>query len=243
MTTNAIVNDNGWHAWEVNDPVTDSTKQFNYYYLPLSAAQNDAARRFGYVLNVRAKLIDGNTSGVSSIFAQYEDDRFYRSIINLAFDTAADLRVGLGVSGGFQDYVVTSGGTGFFDYHLHQIAYDPATSMASYYFDGALIKSTWAPVYIGPDSVAAPLWGAFASIPKGDAYFNLFELSVVNGPVATVGLSGSNVSVTYRGVLEVASELGATAWTPIATNLNTEPVVLSIPTAGAPQLFFRARNP
>ena len=29
----------------------------------------------------------------------------------------------------------------FFDYHLHQIAYDPATGTASYYFDGALIKS------------------------------------------------------------------------------------------------------
>ncbi len=243
LTTNAIVNDNGWNAWEVNDPITDDTKQFNYYYLPLSAEQNDVARRFGWVLNVRAKLIDGNTSGVGSIFAQYEDDRFYRCIMDLAFDTAADLRVGLGVSGGFQDYVVTSGGTGFFDYHLHQIAYDPGTATASYYFDGALIKSAWAPVYIGPNSVAAPLWGAFASTPKGDAYFNLVELSVINGPVATVGLSGSNVNVTYRGVLEAASDLNTSVWAPIATNLTSEPVVLSIPTAGTPQQFFRARNP
>lgn len=240
LATNAIVNDGGLHAWQVHDPVTADNRQFNYYYLPLAAADHTAARQFGWVLSVRAKLIAGNSSGTSAIFAQYENDLFFRNILNFAFDPAADLRVGLGVTNAYENYVLTAYSTGMFDYHLHQIAYDPGTKTASYYFDGTLVRSGWAPVYIGSASTAAPLWGALASIPVGTANFNLFELAVVDGPILDVASSGSGIEVSYRGVLEATPQLIPAAWTAVATNANSAPAVYTVPQGGPSQQFFRA---
>ena len=239
LTTNAIANDSGsgWNGWAVNDS-TSGNGLFNYYYYPLSAAANDSARHFGWILSVRARLVAASAS-TSPIFAIYEDDRLFRNAINLAFDSAADLRVGLAITNGFENFVVTSGSTGFFDYHLHQVAYDPTTGTASYYFDGALIKSGWAPVFT-PSSTPSPLWGAVASAPTGQANFNLFELAVVDGPSASVAINNSTVEVTYRGVLEATPQLNPAAWAAVATNANSAPAIYTLPQAGPNQQFFRA---
>jgi hypothetical protein len=194
-------------------------------------------------MTVRAKVIDANTSGASALFAQYEDDLFFRNILNLAFDTSADLRVGLSRTNGFDYHSVTSGGIGFFDYHLHQVAYDPVSQFASYYFDGNLVEARWSPSYIGPNSVAAPFWGTAGSPQIGTANFNLFELSVLAGPTASISLNGANVEVSYRGVLEATAQLSPASWAPVATNLNTTPAVLTVPAAGSSPMFFRAREP
>ena len=61
----------------------------------------------------RARLVAASVDP-SPIFAQYEDNQLFRNAINLAFDPAADIQVGLSITNVFENYVVTSGSTGFF---------------------------------------------------------------------------------------------------------------------------------
>ncbi len=240
IATNAIVDDGGWNAWQIVDGVTADNGKFNNYHFPLSPAEHQTARQFGWVMTVRVKLLDANTTGNSAIFAQYEDDQFFRNILNFTFDTSADLRIGLAETNGFSFDVVTAGGVGFFDYHLHQVVYDPVSKTASYYFDGQLIRANWSPTYVGPNSVAEPFWGAAASKQFGTANFNLFELAVVAGPTVNVGVSNGNIQVAYRGVLQAAPNLTSGTWTPVATNATSAPVNYTVPAGSPDQQFFRA---
>jgi hypothetical protein len=140
----------------------------------------------------------------------------------------------------FASYTVTSDGSGM-NYHLHQFVFDPASATSSYYFDGTLIVSG-IPKSNVASSVAQLMFGAASSLGEGTMNYNLVQLSAVNGPVLSIALNGVNINVSYRGILQAATQLGSpTVWTSVATNSSSGISVYSIPASSQAHQFFRAK--
>jgi hypothetical protein len=189
---------------------------------------------------LRSRLAE-NFGPNSAMFALYEDYRLERFGLIFGSDINNDLLVGTSTTTGFTTNILTTGGTGFDAYHLHQIAYDGASKTASYYFDGNLIAWKF-PVSNPPNSLAELMWGARASVAKGTMNYNLVDFSIVDGPYAQLEVNGANANISFRGILETATQLGnPTIWTSVATNLTGG--THSVPLSGQTQQYFRARLP
>ncbi len=244
LTTNAVVNDAGmgWNAWEVADN-SYTSGLFNYFYKTVSAANHAAARKYGWVLSMRVRLVDSGATTPSAIMAFYGDDKYFRNTLSFNTDVNGNLMVGLSRTNGWNYYTVTSDNMGSLQHHLHQVVYNPATKTTSYYCDGTLIQAGWPSYYVGSTSLnGALMWGANSSGATGTADFNLIEFDVVQGPVLSMALNGSNIEVSYRGILEATSQLGqGAAWTAVATNSTTATNIYTLPASSAGAQFFRAR--
>lgn len=237
ISVTPVVDDSGTglHAWQIRD-ASIANLHFATYSQQLATNLQDNARQFGWVLTVRGRLAE-NFGAAGALFTIYEDYNFNRYGLSFNVDGLNDLVVGTSTTAGFANHTVTSDGSGL-NYHLHQVVYNPATATAAYYFDGNLIVPGF-PVSNPAGSLAELMWGAKSSAGQGSMNYNLVELSAVDAPL-TIAISGNNAQVSYRGVLEAASQLGnPTIWTAVATNLTSSPVVYSTPLNG--QQYFRAR--
>jgi hypothetical protein len=236
-----LVNDaDGWNAWQVVD-MDNTTAQgmFDYYWLTLPTNVDNDAQRFGWIFSVRGRLVSNNGTS-SALYALYETDQLFRFTENFDFDNAGDLRVGLYYTNGYSYTTYTTGSTGSVDYHLHQVVYDPVTALASYYFDGQFMTN-WPGAYLA-STVPEIVWGAVSGVSEGTMNYNLVEFDSVAGPLVSLALNGSNVVVSYRGILEATSQLGKTAaWTPVATNSTSGTNIYSLPASSQAAQFFRAR--
>jgi len=66
----------------------------------------------------------------------------------------------------------------------------------------------------------------------------------VDAPFVSIGRNGANIDISYRGILETATQFGnPTVWISVATNSSSGISVYSIPASGQSQQFFRARLP
>jgi hypothetical protein len=64
----------------------------------------------------------------------------------------------------------------------------------------------------------------------------------VNGPLLSIAANGVNINVSYRGILQAATQLGnPTVWTSVATNASSGTNVYSIPATSQAHQFFRAK--
>ena len=234
--TNAIVDDlgTGLNAWQVQDN-SIVTGDFAEYTQQIATNLEDNARQFGWVYSVNARLAENLGTSVA-LFAIYYDYQMNRYSLSFNVNANNDLVVGTD----FASYTVTSDGLGQ-GYHLHQIVYDPASATSSYYCDGTLIVSG-IPKSNVASTLAQLMWGAASSAGQGSMNYNLVDLSAVNGPFLSIGRNGGNMDITYRGILQTATQLGnPTAWISVATNSTGGTSVYSIPVSSQSQQFFRAR--
>jgi hypothetical protein len=247
LSTNAVADDlsTGWHAWQVRDASTQNADLFIQYTFPFTTNIYQAAGENGWIMSVRSRVAESfGTAAPGALQAQYDDNNFWR--YRMAFDqnTAGNLTVGLWRPSGYLNLVVTSDGMGGLAYHLHQVVYNPATTNASYYFDGELVTNNWAG---GATASGMPglYWGASATANEGCMNFNLVEFKSVEPPpkpFVAIGLNGANIEVRYTGILDMATQLGnPTAWTSVATN-NTEVTnTYTILVGAQTKQYFRTR--
>jgi hypothetical protein len=236
VSTNAIVDDlgSGFNAWQVRD-ASVVFNDFAIYTVPIATNLEDNARQSGWVYTVRGRFAE-NFSAPVAMFAIYYDYQMNRYALNFNVNGNNDLVVGTD----FASYTVTSDGSGM-NYHLHQFVFDPATSTSSYYFDGTLIVSG-IPKSSVASSVAQLMFGAASSLGEGTMNYNLVQLSAVNGPLLSIAANGVNINVSYRGILQAATQLGnPTVWTSVATNASSGTNVYSIPATSQAHQFFRAK--
>ena len=233
LTVTAVADDSGTglNAWQVRD----ASSLYNYanYTQQLATNVQDNARASGWILTVRGRLAENFGAAVAQ-FALVDDYNFNRFSLNFNVDGNNDLVVGANPG----NYTVTSDGSGL-SYHLHQMVYDPASATASYYFDGTLIARGFAATIVVNPSV---LWGAASGLGQGTMNFNLVDFSTVYGPFLSIVRNGPNIDVSYRGILQTATNLGSpTVWTSVATNSSSGTSVYSIPVTSQSREFFRAR--
>ena len=236
VSTNAIVDDlgSGFNAWQVRD-ASVVFNDFAIYTVPIATNLEDNARQSGWVYTVRGRFAE-NFSAPVAMFAIYYDYQMNRYALNFNVNGNNDLVVGTD----FASYTVTSDGSGM-NYHLHQFVFDPATSTSSYYFDGTLIVSG-IPKSSVASSVAQLMFGAASSLGEGTMNYNLVQLSAVNGPLLSIAANGVNINVSYRGILQAATQLGSPmVWTSVATNSSSGISVYSIPASSQAHQFFRAK--
>jgi hypothetical protein len=233
LTVTAVTDDSGTglNAWQVRD----ASSLYNYanYTQQLATNVQDNARASGWILTLRARLAEYFGAAVSQ-FALVDDYNFNRFSLNFNVDGNNNLVVGANPG----NYTVTSDGSGL-SYHLHQMVYDPASATASYYFDGTLIARGFAATIVANPSV---LWGAVSGLGQGTMNYNLVDVSTVYGPLLSIVRNGPNIDVSYRGILQTATNLGnPTVWTSVATNSSSGTSVYSIPVTSQSREFFRAR--
>ena len=239
LLTNAIVDDlgSGLHAWQVTDQ-TVTLGQFLQYDMPLSAEQNAAAVANGWVLTVRGRFVDDFGGGIA-VYAAYADQNQNR---NLLWFDLVDGELLVRPQGGVDQITTLGGGT--WEYHLHQIVFDPASATASYYYDGDLKYSGWV-AQVSSTALSGVQWGTGSSAGMGSMNFNLVQFQTVEPPQppqVSVTLNGPDVDVRYTGILEATDALSNTVtWSPVATNTGPTSAVFSAPAAGQ-QRYFRARS-
>lgn len=241
ISVSPIVDDlgTGLNAWQVRDATT-AVGMFASYTQQLSTNAQDLARHYGWVLNVHSRLSE-SFGEANTQFALFEDYRLDRFGIALGATPDGNLLVGTSTAVGFTGNVVTTAGVGLNDYHLHQVAYDPVTASASYYFDGTLVAWKF-PVSRPLNSLAELMWGARGSAPRGVMNYNSLEFLVVDAPYVEVDVNNGNAEITYRGILDVANQLSnPSVWSPVQTNLTGG--TYSVPLNSQTQQFFRARMP
>jgi hypothetical protein len=230
----------GLHAWQIRDASTVNL-HFGSYSQQIATNLQDNARQFGWVFTVRGRLAE-NFGTAGALFALYEDYSLNRFGLSFNADGNNDLVVGTSTTAGFANHTVTSDGSGL-NYHLHQVVYNPATATAAYYFDGSLVVPGF-PVSNPAGSLAELMWGARSSLGMGSMNYNLVEFSSVDAPFVSIGRNGANIDISYRGILETATQFGnPTVWTSVATNSSSGTSVYSIPANSQSQQFFRARLP
>jgi hypothetical protein len=233
LTVTAVPNDSGTglNAWQVRD----ASSLYNYanYTQQLATNVQDNARAYGWMLTVRGRMPENFGSSVDqfALFSDYNANRFV-----LGFNLDANNNVVVSANPG--NYTVTADGSGL-NYHLHQMVYDPASATASYYFDGTLIARGFSAAIVVNPSV---LWGAASGLGQGTMNYNLVDFSTVYGPLLSIVRNGPNIDVSYRGILQTATNLGnPTVWTSVATNSSSGTSVYSIPVTSHSREFFRAQ--
>lgn len=190
--------DGHFNGWNIND--NDSSGGGFQYRMDYPQASHDFARTNGWRLKVRCRMIDDYGNATSAIGALYSNPAGRRHFFYLR-QSGIDLDLQVQLVGGITTNL-TTGGVGATDYHTHEIVFDPATSRASYYFDGTLIYQNW-----NGDALASykgTYFGSYSAAGKANVNFNQVEFSAVNAtspvivtnPVDTTVALGGSVTLT-----------------------------------------------
>ncbi|MCW5553400.1 MAG: hypothetical protein KIS67_14720 [Verrucomicrobiae bacterium] len=235
----------GLNAWNITDN-TPQAGQFIDYRWAFPKESHDTARTNGWRYRVRARFVDDFNTGVC-IAAIYGDATGRRYV--MFFDVSGiDLDLQVQLVGGVTTNV-TSFGAGAFDYHTHELVFDPLTQRVSYYFDGTLIYSGWN----GDTSTAynGPLFGAGSSANMGSVNFNEVEFSVANANAA-IGIVTNPASLTVAPGESVtltgfaSGFVGGYQWykdgEAIAGATSRSYTIAAVTEANAGQYTFRAFN-
>ncbi len=235
----------GFNAWNVTDHTTQSGQQAQYqWFYPKES--HDFARTNGWRYRVRARFVDdfNTTTALLMLYADASGRRYL-----IFFDVAGiDLDLKAQLFGGVTTNL-TSYGFGAFDYHTHDIVFDPVTQRASYYFDGNLIYKDWN----GDTSTAnnGPVFGSGSSAGMGSMNYNQVEfgvvdantsLGIVTNPASTTVTAGAGV--TFGGF--ASGFVGGYQWykdgAPIAGATGKSYTIASATEANEGQYTFRGYN-
>ena len=190
----------GLNAWNITDNTTQGGQTIDYRF-SYPKETHEFARTNGWRFRVRARFLDdfSTTAAMLMMYGDASGRRYY-----VFFDVSGiDLDLTAALGGGITTNLTTFG-AGAFDYHTHEIVFDPETQLASYYFDGSLIYSGWN----GTTPSAAfngPLFGAASSGGMGSMNYNLVEFSVNNAtsPIIVTNPTSAEVTagdnVTFEG--------------------------------------------
>ena len=145
--------------------------------------------RLEYEFNLSGEQIaDGNANGwtlatTSRTLAGAYDVLVYRDgarqyLVWKEIDAGGDLVVDLV---GDTRYTLTSGGTGADAYFDHDLTYDPATGLATYWFDGTAIATWNGSAHSGTQVI----WGSGSTSGQGEAHYHQVTLTTGNAGAFT----------------------------------------------------------
>ncbi len=190
MLTNAIVDDmsTGLNAWQITDQNVLSSGGVLDYRMKIDQGSDNFAHTNGWRLMARTRFVDSFMSTAADQAVIYCDTGLgIRYGILFSQDSNGDLNAAL--LGG-STYVLTSD---TFSYHTHVLAYDPATGLVSYYFDGQLIVSSYTgQAASGYDGVA---FGSASSTSTGQMNYNLVQFDVLNGAKPQVVTNPQDITI------------------------------------------------
>ena len=205
------------NAWQIADTSTASGVLFCTN--TLTAAQKTAATNNGWHFTVVSRLVAGSGNASPAQFVTYGNGN-RRFAVGWDTNAAGWLTATLYGSPNTTN-LLTTAGTAATNYHRHELVYDPATTSATYLFDGASIR-TWAGVTPDANYNGQALFGAAASSGQGRMNYHQVQFAISGlGTVSEyhAGFAGSPVvapSPTNQG-------WGLT-WSAPSTTLTNFPV-------------------
>jgi hypothetical protein len=157
------------NAWNTTDNTTGSGLYTRYGHA-FSPADHALANLEGWTITVRARMID-DFGGVLSCFFDVANDNDQRFLVSFDLDGSDNLTVELG---GLEVITIPSNGTGWANYHTHELVYDPVGGTADYYFDGNKLNSApWSPTSI--TGLSGVRFGNGSSGGRGSMNWNKVE--------------------------------------------------------------------
>ena len=181
-------------AWPIADVSSASGSGGLAYTNSLSPAQRTAATNQGWRFTIVSRLVNGSASGSAPAhFMVYGhgDRRFY-----VAWDTDVTGRLKATLGGGGTISLTTSG-QDTTSYHTHELAYDPATRLATYYFNGAAV-STWAGL-AEPFQNGYAQWGTASSTGTGRMNYHRVTFAIGGTGIVNRYYAGfSDVNYVYE---------------------------------------------
>jgi len=215
MTTTALADDNGWATWQIAN--TSSPQQAVYSqkggtgpYLPggsgLTQPQIDDILANGFILSMRARIIDGPTYdeyGTQQVSAAIAVAGFanYRFDIALGSDglgnTLVVLPIAINQVGSIFSYdpfgsPLLVPGT---DYHLYQLSYDPLTQAADLYIDGFRKVTGFAGATVTGGAQANNFGLVFAAFNLATGNYALAKLE--SGQLAPTGIEDTQAHHSF----------------------------------------------
>jgi microcystin-dependent protein len=166
------------NAWQIND--NSGFPGVTQYVTNLTAKQVAAANANGWRMSLLSR-IEADVSNPASHAMAFGDGtrRFY---IYFDLDGAGNLTAQL-LSSSNATYTMTLPAPDVTKYHLHEMIYDPATSFATYRFDGKVIAA-WAGNVSTLQSNQV-MWGADSSSGMGTMDYHRVEFDINGqGPIA-----------------------------------------------------------
>ena len=131
------------NAWNTTDRTIDSGVLYQYRY-PFDPREHQLAASEGWTLTIQARMVEdfGRNESCFLDFANSTE----RFLIFFDLDGQGNLMVNLA---GLERLTLTSDGSGWAHYHVHQIVYDPASDTADYFFNGEKKNTApWSPTAI-----------------------------------------------------------------------------------------------
>lgn len=214
------------NAWQINDSTGFSGVA--QYVTNLTAAQVAAANANGWHMSLLSR-IEADTANPASQSIAFGDGsrRFY---IYFDLDGSGKLTAQL-LSSSNVTYTMTLPAPDVMKYHLHEMIYDPATSLATYRFDGQVIAA-W-PGNVSTLQSNQVMWGANSSAGMGTMDYHRVEFDINGqGPIAVydAGFQGAPItapSPTNQGWAHVVSGLVPTEAARSPDNEFIHPIALT----------------
>lgn len=166
----------GLNAWNVNDPLNASPytnpNWLNYTY-SLTSEELGQSDMYGWRMTIYARFVD-DYGGYTGPHMQFTDLHGRRYIIFFDLTESGEL---MGDFWSVGVVVLTDVETSK-DYHLHEVVYDPVSDTASYYFDGVLLLSDWAPSNNPYNPPGGVMWGVGSSWGRGSMNYNYVSFEI-----------------------------------------------------------------
>lgn len=211
MAVGSVLDDmgSGLNAWMVSDQNVSSTGSIMDYRMPIDNPSDALAQTNGWRFLVHSRMVTDFFGGNASPVILYGDSSRGRRY-GLVLDLDANNELTASLLGG-ATYVLTNDST---SYHTHVLIFDPATTNASYYFDGRAIVRD----YAGQANTAynGVVMGTGSSGGSGEMNFNRVQFDVVGGTAPVVvahpesSVNGVGQKVTFTA--EFTPFVGAYQW-------------------------------
>ncbi|MBL9168367.1 MAG: hypothetical protein JNN07_11550 [Verrucomicrobiales bacterium] len=162
---------NAWQITDVSDVSGSGSLNFTYALTP---AQRVAATNSGWHYTLVSRLVSGSANSTPAHFMVYGNG-VKRFDVSWDLNTAGQLVAILGGTPNLTN-ILTEAGSAATDYHTHALIYDPATSQATYLFDGSPVAS-----WLGlNDAVQTGIvqWGSASSDGQGRMNYHRVRFSI-----------------------------------------------------------------
>ena len=179
-----VTGDSGYDARNIDDGST-AGNTINYLFGGLTVEEREAAANNGWILRVRARVVEPQVLTSSSQSVTFESTHpsfLKRFTMYLGADAGNNAEVGL-YDGTFSnpplewnfEHVYHVGSDG---YHLYELRYKPAIGKAELYVDGGDTGIEYSG-YENTTGLNRILWGSNASVATGNVNYNVVEFEIL----------------------------------------------------------------
>ena len=184
LTVAPVTNDNstGFNAWNIGDTTTASGTP--NYSMPFDQNSINLAATNGWRIALRSRVVDNYTNFLTDHYLLYYNPGFR---FGLSWGVNSSSNLFMTILGG-STYTLTSDA---FSYHTNMMVYNPATKVASVYFDGRLLVDNYAGQALAGSGLT---FGNANSAAKGSMNYNLVQLDVVGATQPVVRLNPTSIT-------------------------------------------------